>query len=121
MSPYWQNIRAREAALNAHWEAQHGPYPPRSQHPSTWPEGWKPPCVDCRHYYVFDETGTRSLEGVRRAATFFDAPEARYLVCDPCWLRRMRDAGFKDRRLKRMLVRDGGFSETEAQALLELA
>lgn len=105
-------LEERSRALRAYWETRYGPW----EAVTTWPPKPPSPCSDCWARCVHDADA--APETVAPATTFFDAYEARYLVCERHWRQRMREAGATDADLLRLLVEQGGFTEAEAAAMV---
>jgi hypothetical protein len=114
MAAWVVGIDAREELLRAYWEDQHGPWNARGE----WPPHPKPPCFDCWSSVLYDHNGHQQFETIPNATTLFDAHEGRYLVCEPCWRKRMRGSGYTDADLREILMEQGGFSAEEADGML---
>lgn len=138
---WYETVKARENQLRAFWSVLWGPWPTNPRPVFKCQPGggidWKQtteegerhaarldryprPCNDCSAaftYGVEDDRDGSLLRAIARATMTFDAYEATYFVCPPCWVRRMRGDGFTDAEI-RVILRDAEFSEVETKALL---
>jgi len=119
---YIHRLRVTEAALEAAWAAQHGPWPERKpREPRPWPPHVKPPCFDCWYaekYRAADAGTPVEVENVRGATTWYEGDQGTVLLCERHWRKRYRDYGYTDAEIRAVLVLVGNFSEAEADAML---